>query len=92
MMIRKQGERKSNLDDESLEKLATQVLMQIRRDYGGKGNHAVALHERFIKKYRRDISVSDCKIMDTEIYDILSGCRVRVKPRIREIIKRARGD
>ena len=89
MQKRKPGCKKISVSDESIKKLANQILMSIRRDYGGK-DHATTLQIR-LEDMGLPLEISDCIIVDQLIYDILRGCRVRISPRIYELVRRAEG-
>ena len=88
-VARKPGRKKERLDDESMEKLAQQIVMQVRRDYGGH-DHVQTLHNRLANRgafLKPDV----CKIINEEIDFVLKGCRARITPRVREIVRRANG-
>ena len=89
VQTRKPGRKKESLHDESLEKLAQQTVMMIRRDYGGR-DHAQTLQKRLTKRGAH-LDLDVCRLMNDEIDDILKGCRKRITPRVREIIRRANG-
>ena len=88
MTIRKSGAKKENLNNESMEKLATNIKMMIRRDYGGHE------HGTIVKKRLADrginVSMQVCMVVDEIIGEVLVGCRKRISPRIDEIVRRSK--
>ena len=86
---RKPGRKKESVSDESIKKLSNQILMSIRRDYGGK-DHTTVLQNK-LEIMGLPLEISDCAIVDQVIYNVLRGFRTRIAPRINELVRRAEG-
>ena len=82
----KQGERKTDLSDESTAVVLKKSKTLIRSDWGGQMSLYVIKNK--LKELHANSSITNCRAVKKIVEEQIAGCRKRVFPRVDEAIKR----
>ena len=86
--VRRPGQRKDDLSDETTERLLKVAKSLVRTDFGGSGDS-----EAFIKKKAADegldLGPRTCAFIKKFLEHQVEGCRKRIGPRLDEAIRRS---